>query len=986
MYLNCHTYYSLRFGTFSETELLDLARENHVARLALTDINNTSACLNFIRKAEEAGIAPIVGVDFRKGTVQQFVALARNNTGYTAINTLLSEYLHHNRDIPPRAPELPETYVIYPLEKAVRHGFTSLKENEYVGVSVHDLRRLPFTVFGEMQDKLVVLQPVTFRNKRDYNAHRLLRAIDHNTVLSKLPPGETAPEDEKMYPSENLYRAFGQYPRILENTVRLMEACRVSFDFSEGKPGNNQQTYTGSREEDEELLAGLCVKGIAYRYPEQQHMAMERLQKELDLIRKKDFVSYFLINYDIVEYARQQGYFHVGRGSGANSIVAYLLGITDVDPLELDLYFERFINLFRSSPPDFDIDFSWRNRDDVTRYIFERFPHVALMGAYVTFNYKGTVRELGKVFGLPKGDIDRLSEGDLQPYELDEPSRLVLKYGKLIEGMPSHLSVHSSGIIISEYPLNTFSATFLPPKNYPTVQFDMHIAEDVGLYKFDILGQRGLGKIRETIEIIRYNRPGEPVPDIHDIHRFKNDLKIKAMLESAQCMGCFYVESPAMRMLLKKLKVAHYIGLVAASSIIRPGVAKSGMMREYILRHQDPERVKQAHPVLLEIMPETYGVMVYQEDVIKVAHHFAGLTLAEADVLRRGMSGKFRSRDEFKEVEDRFVANCRDRGYDDKVIFEVWKQIESFAGYAFAKGHSASYAVESYQSLFLRAYYPLEFMVAVLNNGGGFYRLETYIHEAEMLGAQIHIPCINRSRMESRICGKDIYLGFGYLKDLEDKICRRLLEERDRNGEFASLADFMERVIISMEQLSILIRIGAFRFTGTDKYELLWQAHLGRGVVPGEEDQCRMFASRQKDFVIPALQTTRLEAAFEQIELLGFPLCSPFELLKEPPKSHKGAQDLEYSEGKYIDIYGYLVAVKKTRTRKGEEMFFGTFTDQCGEVFDIVVFPPVARKNRFKGKGVYRMYGKVVNEFGFYSIEIVKMQREAYVTDPRFVE
>ncbi|WP_461534069.1 DNA polymerase III subunit alpha [Sinomicrobium sp.] len=982
MYLNCHTYYSLRFGTFSETELLDLARENHVSRLALTDINNTSACLNFIRKAEEAGISPIVGVDFRKGIEQQFVALARNNAGYTAINTLLSEYLYHRCDISSRAPELPGAFVIYPLQKAEENGFTTLKENEYIGVSVSDLRRLPFTVFGSMQEKLVVLQTVSFRNKRDYNAHRLLRAIDCNTLLSKLPPEEIAPEDEKMYPPENLYRAFEQYPRILENTVRLMDVCQVSFDFSEGKQGNNQQTYTGSREEDEQLLEKLCIEGIGYRYPEQRQMAIERMQKELELIKKKDFVSYFLINYDIVEYARKQGYFHVGRGSGANSIVAYLLGITDVDPLELDLYFERFINLFRSSPPDFDIDFSWRDRDDVTRYIFERFPHVALMGAYVTFNYKGVVRKLGKVFGLPKEDIDRLSEGNFQLYELDEPSRLVLKYGKLIEGMPSYLSVHSSGIIISEHSLHTFSATFLPPKNYPTVQFDMHIAEDIGLYKFDILGQRGLGKIRETIEIIRYNRPGETIPDIHDINRFKQDPKIKTMLESAQCMGCFYVESPAMRMLLKKLKVDNYLGLVAASSIIRPGVAKSGMMREYILRHQDPERVKQAHPILLKIMPETYGVMVYQEDVIKVAHHFAGLTLAEADVLRRGMSGKFRSRDEFKEVEDRFIGNCRSRGYDDKTIFEVWKQIESFAGYAFAKGHSASYAVESYQSLFLRAYYPLEFMVAVLNNGGGFYRPEIYIHEAKMLGARVRLPCINRSRMENRIIGKDIYLGLGYLKDLEDKVGYKLVEERDRNGEFTSLTDFVERVDISTEQLSILIRIGAFRFTGIDKYELLWLAHLRREVIPEDKNQYRMFAPQQKDFVLPSLQTTRLEAAFDQIELLGFTLCSPFELLKEPPKSRKGAHDLEYNEGKYIDIYGYLVAVKKTRTHKGEEMFFGTFIDQYGEVFDVVIFPPVARKNKFKGKGIYRMYGKVVDEFGFYSIEIVKMQKEVYRVNP----
>ena len=248
----------------------------------------------------------------------------------------------------------------------------------------------------------------------------------------------------------------------------------------------------------------------------------------------------------------------------------------------------------------------------------------------------------------------------------------------------------------------------------------MVIAEDVGLYKFDILGQRGLAKIKEALQIIAKNHPNDPAIDIHDIRRFKTDARVNNMVKEAQCLGCFYVESPAMRMLLKKLQVDNYLGLVAASSIIRPGVAQSGMMREYILRHRYPERRKEAHPVLYDLMPETYGVMVYQEDVIKVAHHYAGLTLGEADVLRRAMSGKFRSRSEFNKVQQKFMDNCAVKGYALATTESIWRQIESFAGYAFAKGHSASYAVESYQTLFLKAYYPLEYMVAVLNNGGGF--------------------------------------------------------------------------------------------------------------------------------------------------------------------------------------------------------------------------------------------------------------------------
>ncbi|MFT5942475.1 MAG: DNA-directed DNA polymerase III PolC, partial [Sediminicola sp.] len=814
MYINCHTYYSLRFGTLSELELLQLAQENHVGQLVLTDINNTSACLNFVRKAQDYGVKPILGIDFRNGVDQCYVGIAKNNEGYQELNNFLSEHLHQEKKFAPKAPFFKNAYVVYPFEKVLLNEQKTFFEHEFIGISIADLRRLPFSKIIELKDRLVVQQPVTFRNKRDFNAHRLLRAIDKNVLLSKLPQIEEARPEEKMFPMQNLAAAFSEYSFILENTERLLRSCSIHFDFSEGRKPQNLETYLGDTASDEVMLEQLCQEGLPYRYEEVDEVILERLQKELGLIKKMGFVSYFLINWDIVSYARKQGFFYVGRGSGANSIVAYLLRITDVDPIELDLYFERFINLYRVNPPDFDIDFSWKDREAVTQYIFDRFPHVSLLGTYVTFQVKGVIRELGKVFGLPKEEIDVLCDGKYHPSQLDEMSLLVLKYGELIKGMPNYLSIHAGGILITERPIHYFSATHLPPKGYPTTQFDMVIAEDVGLFKFDILSQRGLAKIEETLQVLAYNQPeqGETF-DIHDIKRFKTDPVVNALVKSAQCMGCFYVESPAMRMLLKKLEVDTYLGLVAASSIIRPGVSKSGMMREYILRHREKGRAEErAHPVMLQIMPETYGVMVYQEDVIKVAHYFADLDLGEADVLRRGMSGKFRSREEFQKVKDKFVDNCRKKGYADTLIFEIWDQVASFAGYAFAKGHSASYAVESYQTLFLRAYFPLEYMVAVLNNGGGFYSAEFYIHEAQMLGARIHPPCINKSMAANCIYGKDLYLGYMYLRELEARVMERILKERKANGLFLSLADFVDRVPISIEQLSILIRIDAFRF------------------------------------------------------------------------------------------------------------------------------------------------------------------------------
>ncbi len=706
----------------------------------------------------------------------------------------------------------------------------------------------------------------------------------------------------------------------------------------------------------------------------------------MEIIQQKQFVSYFLINWKILKYARSKGYYYVGRGSGANSIVAYLLRITDVDPIELDLYFERFINLYRKNPPDFDIDFSWRDRDDITKFIFRTFKNTALISVYNTFKFKASVRELGKVFGLPKEEIDKLSKGQFQIDQLDFLSKLVIAYSQFIEGFPNYLGIHAGGILISEKPIAHYTATFFPPKGFSTTMFDMVVAEDIGLYKFDILSQRGLGKIKEAVEIVRYNKPEIPPIDIHDIKRFKEDKKIKFLLKNAKAIGCFYVESPAMRMLLKKLQVDNYLGLVAASSVIRPGVAKSGMMREYILRYRHPEKRKDAHPILLKIMPETYGVMVYQEDVIKVAHYFGGLTLGEADMLRRGMSGKFRSREEFLKVKNQFFENCKQKGHSYELTAEIWRQIESFAGYAFAKGHSASYAVESYQSLFLKAYYPLEYMVATINNFGGFYRVDLYLHEARMHGAIIHAPDINKSNYETRIEGNHIYLGFILLHSFEVANAKKIVMERSRNGLYTDLDDFIDRVPISIEQMAILIKINAFQFTGRNKRELLWEAYMKINKVSMEEQVVTLFKTEKISYQTPRLSSSRYEDAFDEIEYLGFPLCDPFDLITTKIGPSLQAKDLPAFIHKTVMCYGYYVTAKNTATHKGDRMYFGTFLDRNGDYIDTVHFPPVARKYPFRGRGVYQLIGKVMEEFDCISIEVNSMKKLDMMQDPRYAE
>ena len=952
-------------------------QKNGYDTFVLTDINNTSACLDTIRRVQEIeGLNVSVGIDFRNNAQQQYIGIARNNEGFQELNEHLSSHLHSGQSFEAIAPEFNNAFIIYPLNA---YKGWQLKDNEFIGVSINDLSTLPFLSAKHHKNKLVILQTVTFANKSRFNAHRLLRAIDTNNLLSKLPLEQQAVGTEIMLDKTELYAAYKDYPDIIKNTERLLDNCSIEFAYGK-KSNKNLKHYTGSVADDVELLRTECLKGLHYRYPKPTPEILQRIDKELYVITELNFSSYFLINWNIVNYAQRQGYYYVGRGSGANSILAYLLRITDVDPIELDLYFERFINLHRHNAPDFDMDFSWTDRDDITDYIFKTFNrnnNVALLGAYNTFQHDAVIRELGKVFGLPPGEIDRLQrEAKLPKPNVDEIGNLVVQYSHLIKGFPSHLSVHSSGIIISEAPITAYSATSMPPKGYQTTQFSMLEAEDIGLYKFDILSQRGLGKIKDCLAIVKENKGVDL--DIHNVAEFKEDDEIKKLLRVGNTIGCFYVESPAMRMLLAKLQAEDYLRLVAASSIIRPGVAKSGMMREYIVRYRNPalrEKARAELPELYNLLEETYGVMVYQEDVLKIAHYFADLTLAEADILRRGMSWKFKDRLEFKLVQDKFFDNCRAKGYDMKLVANVWVQIETFASFAFSKGHSASYAVESYQAMFLKAYYPLEYMVATLNNGGGFYRQELYIHEARMHGATIMPPCLNNSEVLCTIKGHTIYLGLCMIGELQHQNIQQILKERQQNGPFRDMYDFAKRVPLSIEQMRLLIRAGVFNFTGRNKKELLWEIHAMLQPVKQPVRIKELFEVAVKTWKLPELVNSRIDDAFDEIELLGFSLCSPFDLLKDKMPCLLLAADLKNYLGKHIMIVGYLVTVKKTYTSNKELMYFGTFRDTEGYWIDTVHFPPSAKQYPFVGPGCYELKGKVVEEYDFMTVEVEYMKR-----------
>lgn len=975
MLYSCHTYYSLKFGTINIETLLNYAQQLGISTLVLSDINNTTGCFDFVKECTERNIKPIVGIEFRNDDTWLYTCIAKNNEGFKEINEFLSAYNFSKKELPKRAKEFDNVYVIYPFSAIA----FNLLEYEFIGVRPFELNWIFSRVPNTHKSKLVAFYPVTFCEPGEYELHRHLRAIDHNTLLSMINEGQLARNDEILISPVTLKNLYREHADLIRNSERITESCHFSFDF---KAKKNKQVFSTSRYEDKLLLEKLAYEGMLYRYGIGNKQAEERIKKELTVIDNLGFSAYFLITWDILKQTMSKGIYHIGRGSGGNSIVAYCLKITDIDPIELNLYFERFINPQRTSPPDFDIDFSWKDRDSVYDYIFSRYgTHAALLGTINTFKDSSIIRELGKVYGMPKNDIDALVDNPGNPSLKNDLTDKIFQLGEQLMDYPHLRSIHAGGVLISELPIYYYTALDLPPKNLPTTQFDMYVSEEIGLDKLDILSQRGLGHIKECVEIVRKNK-GLDI-DVHRVNDFKKDPRINQQLYDGEAIGCFYVESPAMRGLLKKLKCNNYISLVAASSIIRPGVAKSGMMKEYINRFHNQSKIRYLAPAFEEHLKETFGVMVYQEDVIKIAHYFAGLSLADADTLRRAMSGKYRSKKEFAKITENFFENCKTKGYSDELTNEVWRQMSSFAGYAFCKAHSASYAVESYQSLYLKTYYPKEFYTAVINNFGGFYRTWIYVNEAKRHGAKINLPDINKSNYTTTIIGDELYLGWIHIKNLQSNLVSEIITERNKNGSYIDLFDFIERVPISIEQLQTLIKSGAFRFTNKSKKELMWEQLINVKAEPQVQTK-PLFKEPRKEFVLPSLRTNRLEDAYDEMELIGFPVSiTRFDMLKTNYRGDTFAKELFHKLGKIVRMVGELVVIKYVHTVKKQWMHFGCFLDSKGDFFDTVHFPDSLKKYPFTGYGIYLIEGRVVEEFGFPSIEVKKLGRLPFQPDPR---
>jgi DNA-directed DNA polymerase III PolC len=756
-------------------------------------------------------------------------------------------------------------------------------------------------------------------------------------------------------------------------------------------------------------LKELTIQGARWRYREITPELQARLSLELGIIEQKGFADYFLVVHDIVQHAPT----HCGRGSVANSVVSYCLGITHVDPIRCGLIFERFLNLERRDPPDIDLDFPWDERDRILAYVFRRYPrmHSAMVANHNTFQARGALREIAKVHGRPAGEIREVTRRIPFFYETGERlDKLVVthpnfrglqlasqwrdfaRFAEDLVGVPRHLSVHPGGVVITPTPLTDYvpvecaakALADCPDLPVPVIQFEKDGTEDAGLVKIDLLGNRSLAVIRDAIDAVHG----------HSTHRIDytssaggDDEGAKALFRTGQTMGVFYTESPASRLLCAKSQADTFELLVLNTSMIRP--ASNKYIRIYLERLRERTPYEPLDPSLRDTLSESFGIMVYQEDVVNVCATFAGMPPATGDGLRKALSKKRPAKHLAAYAEEFFTGAMR-LGRSPDAAKQVWEMVMSFAGYSFCKGHSCSYIQVAQHSCALRANHPAEFMAAVLSNGGGFYHAFAYVAEAMRMGLTILPPDVNASDFRCIGKGREIRIGLQFVKGLSADGVERIFAARGGT----SLFDFRARTGISPSDLRLLIKVGALDSIagGWTRPMMLWLVDSAEGRKEGKREgnggsgivvpPYRCTADWFEDLP-PAVPTLREYSAErrrrEEYATLGFITdAHPMQLHADQLRRYRlcPSTELHRHVGRYVLAAGMLTTAKPVHTATDEPMEFATFDDGDG-LIEAVLFPGVYRERGHVlfDQGPFIFRGKVEEEFGAVTLTITQIDR-----------
>lgn len=984
------------WGTASVKDLCIHAKAQGYQKIALTDTDNLYGMWPFIKACRRYGLTPIIGAEITDPkTSHRAVCLVKNHGGYSRLTRLITRrHRDKNFSLKTSLPDLSKGLLV--LTK--NHDLLPFWHDNNVDLAVNLTRNPlwqshPLCLGAKRLNIPMVATPGSFfLNKEDIKIHRMLRAIDKNTCLSRLTNQDAAPATAYLGSPEQYRKKFEVCASAIKNQFILAE----KLNFQGPDFGIVMPPLKGKKPVDaDRLLYEKTLKGAKKRYGASlAGPVIQRIEHELEIIRKKNFCEYFLVVESIVKKASRI----CGRGSGAASIVAYCLGITNVCPIKHNLYFERFLNLERSDPPDIDIDFAWDERDDILNWVLEEFKgHAAMVSSHILFQPRMAVREVAKVFGLPDAEISKVSKRlpwfwklneakddllnrirqrpEFRFMDFPQPWPEIMEYARAITGTPRYISVHPGGIVITPNPIDTYVPVETAPKGVPLIQWEKDSAEEAGLVKIDLLGNRSLGVIRDSIKSIK-----ETCKSFDDFKTLdpEDDYETQQNVAQGNTMGCFYIESPAMRLLQKKSKVGDFEHVVIHSSIIRP--AANEFIQEYI-RRLHSGIWEPIHPLLKDVLNQTYGIMVYQEDVSKVAVKMAGFSHAKADGLRKVMSKKDKEH-ALKDYYCQFEEGARAKGVLPKDIQSVWNMIKSFSGYSFCKPHSASYARVSFQAAYLKTHYPAQFMAAVISNQGGFYSTFAYVSEARRLNVKILPPDINKS--DSQWKGHDSRLRVGLLsiKNLSGKTMEAIIAQRNIN-KFSNLDDFFIRVSPREDEIRALIHSGSLDSLGKgNRASLLWafavwQKQKKKLNQPPSLFDNDTYGPGRSCTAIPDLPPEDpVEALRREFAVLGF-LCSchPILLFKDFIKQHKTvkANRLSRFAGKRIVFAGWLITGKVVTTKHGDPMKFLTFEDETG-IVETVFFPkPYALFCHMLDYGKpYLIYGKLESDWGAITLTVEK--------------
>jgi len=985
-HLHVHSHFSLMRGTAGLEPLCRRVRELGMDTLALTDTNGLYGLIFFLQTAEETGIRPVIGSEIVTRS-ERTVLLVKNHEGYANLCRLIT--LRHCADRFVLSEELVHEsngLVILSNTPGLLHRLRNRKDVYAELISGRPWRNI-LNFAREHALPLVATGGVYFVYPEEHQLHRLIRAIDLNTKFSRLPDLECASPSAWLKPRDQMQKEFSHLEEALSNTARIADACQYRLSCNSIR---NAGFEGMDRENIMQALRQKCMEGVQRRYGVLTPPVRERLAYELEIIESKGFGSVFLIMEDIVKQAPRT----CGRGSAAASLVSYVLGITHVDPLKYNLFFERFLNPGRQDPPDIDVDFPWDERDNILDYVFKKYgPNRAAMVAnHVGFRLRAAVHEVAKVHGLPEGEIkqvtDRLSS--LWAWEADSVEQVVqthpmfkglafnppwpeiLTQATKLRGMLRYLSVHCGGVVIVPGRLDDTVPLENAPKGVRIIQWEKDQTEDSGLIKMDLLGNRSLAVIRDALAAIDQN-----TGRIIEYENFNplDDPDTQDLIRRGDTVGVFYIESPAMRQLQMKTGVGDYEHLVIHSSIIRP--AANNYINAYVRRLKgDP--YDPLHPVLNRVLKETYGIMVYQEDVTKVAMQLAGFSAVDGDGLRKTLSKK-RNHRRLSAYQEQFIQGALTRGVNLETADKIWNMILSFSGYSFCKPHSASYALVSFKSAWLRAHYPAEFIAAVISNCGGYYSTFAYINEARRMGLQIQPPEINASEKPYTGSGKHIRMGLMQLKGLKSSALDAILTHRKENGVYQSFENFQKRVTLDPSDMRILIKAGCFDKIsgGRSRAELLWQVYAGRkpkSVSP--QTTLPLFdteITRIPDLGRYGFKTLLLH----EIDVLGFPLSlHPLDLYRECLDGLHviRAKDMHKYAGQMVNMIGWWVTNKTVYTKDEAPMSFISFEDTTA-LYETIFFPGAF--NRFCSQWTqtrpYLLYGRIENDMGAFSLNVQKM-------------